>query len=121
MGQDAATKPEATAPARTGACMDCLEKHLLAVEGYAEELREDPSRKWERKQLRKNLKLAEDHALALGDEAARAAIRSARVAADAGAYAESEALYERFFPTSCPTCPGRTAEHAEHTEHSGEF
>lgn len=116
---------ETNATSRSGACRECLEKHLLAAEGYAEELREDPSRKWERKQLRKNLKLAEDHARALGDEAARAAIRAARIAADAGAYAEAEALYDSLFDAGCG-CPKKPAdehitEHAEHTESSGEF
>lgn len=86
---------------RTGACRECLQKHLLKAEGYAEEMREDASRAWEKKQLLKNLLLAEDHALALGDEEARAAIRSARIAAESGAFAAASALYDALFDASC--------------------
>lgn len=86
---------------RSGACRECLEKHLLKAEGYAEELREESSRSWEKKQLLKNLMLAEDHALALGDDPARAAIREARLAAEAGDFAGAEALYDKLFDASC--------------------
>lgn len=87
--------------ARTGACRECLQKHLLKAEGYAEEMREDASRAWERKQLLKNLMLAEDHAVALGDEEARAAIRSARIGAESGSYHAAAALYDSLFDASC--------------------
>ena len=86
---------------RSGACRECLQKHLLKAEGYAEEMREDASRAWERKQLLKNLLLAEDHALALGDEEARATIRSARLSAESGAFAAASALYDALFDASC--------------------
>jgi riboflavin biosynthesis pyrimidine reductase len=104
-----------SAPARSGACRECLQKHLLKAEGYAEEMREDPSRAWEKKQLLKNLMLAEDHALALGDEDARAAIRAARLAAEGGAFAAASALYDALFDASCG-CRKKTTEHTENTE-----
>ena len=98
---------------RTGACRECLAKHLLKAEGYAEEMREDASRAWERKQLLKNLMLAEDHALALGDEEARAAVRAARLASEAGDHALARGLYDRLFDASCG-CRKRTEKHGEH-------
>lgn len=100
---------------RSGPCRECLQKHLLKAEGYAEEMREDASRAWEKKQLLKNLLLAEDHSLALGDEDARATIRSARLAAEGGAFAAASALYDALFDASCG-CRKKTTEHTETTE-----
>lgn len=104
-----------SAPARSGACRECLQKHLLKAEGYAEELREDASRAWEKKQLLKNLLLAEDHALALGDEETRATIRSARLSAESGSFAAASALYDTLFDASCG-CRKKTEKHGEHGE-----
>ena len=112
---------EPTNQNRTGACRECLQKHLLKAEGYAEEMREDASRAWERKQLLKNLMLAEDHAAALGDEPARAAIRTARLAAEGGDFAGAAGLYDRLFDASCGCRKNQTEEHGEHGEGSGEF
>jgi len=111
--------------ARSGACRECLAKHLLKAEGYAEEMREDPSRAWEKKQLLKNLLLAEDHALALGDEEARATIRSARLSAESGAFAAASALYDALFDASCG-CRKKTVSTVStvstaSTEKGGEF
>ena len=107
-------RPEAavTASVRSGACRECLEKHLLKAEGYAEEMREDASRVWEKKQLLKNLLLAEDHALALGDEEARAAVRAARLASEAGDHALALGLYDRLFDPSCG-CRRKAAERTD--------
>lgn len=110
---------------RSGACRECLEKHLLKVEGYAEELREESSRSWEKKQLLKNLLLAEDHALALGDEEARATIRSARLSAKSGAFSAASALYDALFDASCG-CRKKTVSTVStvstaSTEKGGEF
>lgn len=126
---------ETTVQNRSGACRECLQKHLLKAEGYAEEMREDSSRAWEKKQLLKNLLLAEDHALALGDEEARAAIREARLAAEIGAFDGAAKLYDRLFDASCgcrkkqtdfPSSPPspveQTEEHGKHGESaSGDF
>ncbi len=103
-------------PIRDGACRECLQKHLLKAEGYAEELQEDPRRAWGRKQLLKNLMLAEDHAVALGDEEARAAIREARLAAEGGDFAGAAALYDKLFDASCGCRKKQTEEHGEHGE-----
>lgn len=101
--------------ARSGACRECLRKHLLKAEGYAEEMREDPSRAWEKKQLLKNLMLAEDHAAALGDEAARADIRAARIGAESGSYHAAAALYDSLFDASCG-CRKKTVSTVEAVE-----
>ena len=103
-------------PTRTGECRECLAKHILKAEGYAEELREDASRAWEKKQLLKNLMLAEDHAAALGDEPARVAIREARLAAEGGAFDGAVKLYDRLFDASCGCRKKQTEEHVEHVE-----
>lgn len=104
---------ETTVQKRSGPCRECLQKHLLKAEGYAEEMREDASRAWEKRQLLKNLMLAEDHALALGDEEARAAIREARLASEIGAFDGAAKLYDKLFDASCG-CRKRTEEHGEH-------
>lgn len=106
------------APARTGACPFCAKKHILKARGYARELAEDPSREWEADNLLENLMLAEDHALALGDESLRAQLRAVRHAAEEGRpdAARVDAVYarfkERYFRKGspakgepCPTCP----------------
>ena len=109
---------EPTSQNRTGACRECLQKHLLKAEGYAEEMREDSSRAWEKKQLLKNLLLAEDHAVELGDEEARATIRSARLAAESGAFAAASALYDALFDASCG-CRKKTVSTVETAEGKG--
>lgn len=81
--------------ARTGACPFCLRKHLLRAAGYADEVREDGSREWEREELLKNLLLAEDHALALGDPPLKIAIRDARLEVEAGSVPDIEPLLAR--------------------------
>ena len=82
-------------PTRSGSCPFCLRKHLLKASGYAEELREDSSREWEREQLLKNLLLAEDHAEALGDWGFRTAIRTERIKLENGGVPETEPLLAR--------------------------
>ena len=72
-------KSEPPKPTRSGACPYCLRKHLLKAAGYAEEMREEPNREWEREKLLQNLLLAEDHAEALGDWNLRSAIRAERL------------------------------------------
>lgn len=86
---------ETPATTRSGACPYCLRKHLLKASGYAEELREDSSREWEREQLLKNLLLAEDHAEALGDWDFRTAIRTERINLENGGMPETEPLLAR--------------------------
>lgn len=114
-GVIAGERVEASEPTRSGACRECLQKHLLKAEGYAEEMREDAARAWEKRQLLKNLMLAEDHALALGDEEARATIREARLAAEAGSFDDAARLYDKLFDASCG-CRKKTTEHTENTE-----
>ena len=105
---------------RSGACRECLAKHLLKAEGYAEELREDASRAWEKKQLLKNLMLAEDHAVALGDEQARAAIRAARIASESGNHSDALMLYDRLFDASCG-CRKKATDNTKAQGQSGDF
>ena len=64
---------------RSGACESCLAKHIIKAIGYTKELREDPSRAWERERLVENLALAEDHAAALGIREVAARIRAVRL------------------------------------------
>ena len=113
---------------RSGACRECLQKHLLKAEGYAEELREDASRVWEKRQLLKNLMLAEDHAIALGDDDARDAIRSARIGAESGFYIGAAELYDKLFDASCgcrkktvSTVSTASTASTDSTEKGGEF
>ena len=88
--------PTTPAPTRSGACPFCLRKHLLAARGYAREVAEDPTREWETEMLIENLVLAEDHALALGEQNLRDAIRTARHTLEDGATPDVCALYEAF-------------------------
>lgn len=88
-------KSQSSAPARSGACPYCLRKHLLKASGYAEEVREDSTREWEREQLLKNLLLAEDHAEALGDWEFRTAIRTERINLENGGMPEVDLLLAR--------------------------
>jgi len=90
-------KPNAPAPARSGACPFCLRKHILKARGYAREVAEDATREWERDNLLENMMLAEDHAEALGEAALRADIRAARIVAESGTVdaAAISALHDR--------------------------
>ena len=72
------------APARSGACPFCLRKHLLKAAGYAEEVREDATREWEKEKLLQNLMLAEDHAEELGETDFKEAIRAVRLQVEDG-------------------------------------
>ena len=71
-------------PARSGACPFCLRKHLLKAAGYAEEVREDATREWEKEKLLQNLMLAEDHAEELGEMDFKEAIRAVRLQVEDG-------------------------------------
>lgn len=86
--EPAVSSPARSAPERSdrhGACVLCLRKHLLKAKGYAEEILEQPNRIWEREQMLLNLMLAEDHALALEQDALKEDIRSVRKAVENGA------------------------------------
>ena len=86
------------APLRSGACPFCLRKHLLKARGYAREVIEDSTRRWEFDNLLENLLLAEDHATALKDESLASSIRSVRIAVEDGSDASASVakLYDDF-------------------------
>lgn len=91
-------KEGADAGKRSGACAECIRKHLLKARGYAAEVSEDAARTWENDNLIENFLLAEDHARAFGDEALAATIRGIRLDAESGSsVARATALLYDFF------------------------